>query len=181
MKRASDGEETGSVKIFLEEEVQIDKAIKDGIFIKMFYHPAKRYIASRFVQCHKCQGLDGHQTSNCKNKRKCMKCAEEHHHSDCLKTPDQYLCSNCGSSHSANDSRCPKIKEAKEAASAHSATARQIRPQTAAAAAPAVSSHTSFPAISGSQTAKHQIGRLQRRRRRRRRHKEDWRVWTKTN
>ena len=149
MKRASDGEETGSVKIFLEEEAQIDRAIKDGIFIKMFFHPAKRYIASRFTQCRKCQSLDGHQSNNCRRERKCMKCAEPHHHSDCLKTPDQYKCSNCNGPHTSNDNRCPKVKEAKELApdAAAGAGRQQSAPTTSTSSSASSPNIASFPPL----------------------------------
>ena len=131
MKRAMDGAETGSVKIFLEEEVQIERAVKEGIFIKMFYHSAKRYIPAKLTQCHKCQKVNNHQTSNCQEERKCMKCSLRHHHSSCLAPKEQYLCANCQGNHSSNDPRCEVLKAAKESGSINEQqpTSSRLAPQ----------------------------------------------------
>ena len=58
-----------------------------------------------------------------------MKCAEPHHHSDCLKTPDQYKCSNCNGPHTSNDNRCPKVKEAKELVDGAPSTIKEGAPK----------------------------------------------------
>ena len=115
MKRASDGQETGSVKIFMDNETQIERALKEGIFLKLFRHQAKRYQPPRFTQCHRCQSLE-HGTQGCKSERRCMRCTGNHHHKDCLRTPDQYVCSNCALNHASSDPRCERIIAAKSAA-----------------------------------------------------------------
>ena len=95
----------------------------------MFRHKTTRYNQPSYSQCHKCQEL-GHHMARCKNQRKCLKCAKDHHHRDCLAIQTNYVCANCQGNHTANDNRCPKIIEAKNAASDR--RGQQNRPQRVA-------------------------------------------------
>ena len=111
MKKAGDGEPTLSVKIFMDSETEIDRLIANKLTIFGCRHRAQRYTQSAFLQCYVCQKL-GHSSSNCAAKEKtCMKCSHKHHFRSCLVEKADFLCSNCGGNHAANDKSCPKIKE----------------------------------------------------------------------
>lgn len=63
------------------------------------------------TQCSNCQ-LMGHGSRHCKLFAKCVKCAGNHHTSDCnvdVNSNDKQLlkCVNCGQNHTANYSLCP--------------------------------------------------------------------------
>ena len=116
MKRASDGLETTSLKIFLDSETEMEKAIKEGIFLGLTHHPAKRYIQPTFNQCFRCQSL-GHSTQGCQKQRRCMKCGDDHHHRSCLRPPSQFKCANCSLQHAANDQRCEVLRAARTSSS----------------------------------------------------------------
>ena len=113
MRRTQDGTFTTSVKAFMNSEAEMEKLMTEGIFMYRSFHKVKRYITSKTRMCYKCQELN-HLQKDCKNQRRCLKCSGNHHHSDCLATPDQYVCVNCSGNHASNDARCEKQKEAKQ-------------------------------------------------------------------
>lgn len=60
------------------------------------------------LQCHNCQGF-GHNQSACRVNPRCHRCAGAHHFTKCSKpitTPA--TCCNCGGSHPANFTGCPR-------------------------------------------------------------------------
>lgn len=72
----------------------------------------ERYITSKHItQCHRCQQY-GHASNNCNRQFKCLKCAEPHQTSDCIKNKEEPAkCINCQGDHTANFSGCPaKLK-----------------------------------------------------------------------
>lgn len=61
---------------------------------------------ARISQCYRCQKF-GHAQSRCTVKPKCVKCAGDHHYSECPKSKDSPpKCANCGESHTASYRGC---------------------------------------------------------------------------
>jgi hypothetical protein len=64
-----------------------------------------------FAQCHNCQGF-AHGSTFCGNAPRCVKCAGDHHHKNCAKTPEEPpKCANCGGPHPASYTSCPTYTE----------------------------------------------------------------------
>ena len=111
LKRAANGADTKSVKIWLDDESKIKKLVDSSFYFLYKKHAVTRYQPPRFQQCFHCQSLD-HRSNNCTSEaRKCMRCSGPHHHRECSATPAEYKCANCSENHSSNDSRCERIKE----------------------------------------------------------------------
>ena len=111
LKRTSDGQPTKSVKIFIEDESQIQKLTEDGFYLHWTHYRVNRYTPNRFQQCYRCQSLS-HLANACPSDvRVCLRCSQDHHHRECLIQPAEYRCANCSGCHAANDIRCEKIKE----------------------------------------------------------------------
>lgn len=77
-----------------------------------------RVFVSRPWQCYQCQGF-GHNAADCRGKPRCVICSGYHKLSECPeKTVEEkqrkLKCINCQGDHTANYSRCPKIKMANE-------------------------------------------------------------------
>lgn len=63
---------------------------------------------TNFTQCHNCQ-LYGHSQSRCKAPSVCVKCAGQHHTSQCTKTIEiPPICANCSGNHPASFQGCPR-------------------------------------------------------------------------
>lgn len=73
-------------------------------------HPVRLYIPKP-VQCFQCQEY-GHMSSDCKNKKVCVKCSLSHE-GEC--TSDTLKCVNCKGSHQSSDKKCPKRVEKQKA------------------------------------------------------------------
>lgn len=69
---------------------------------------------TRVSQCFRCQRF-GHAQSRCTVKPRCVKCAGDHHYSECNKdknTPPK--CANCGENHTASYRGCSKWPQLKK-------------------------------------------------------------------
>jgi len=56
----------------------------------------------RFFQCYRCQAF-GHTSANCYKRPICVKCAQTHLTSECIKSPDTPTkCCNCSGDHPAS-------------------------------------------------------------------------------
>ncbi|VDI39763.1 Hypothetical predicted protein [Mytilus galloprovincialis] len=64
------------------------------------------------IQCYKCQGF-GHMANQCRNKKRCIKCGEEHENEQCTSTDLKYV--NCKGKHMSNDKECPQRTQQKMA------------------------------------------------------------------
>lgn len=63
---------------------------------------------TNFTQCHNCQ-LYGHSQSRCKAPSVCVKCAGQHHTTQCIKKMEiPPTCANCNGNHPASFQGCPK-------------------------------------------------------------------------
>jgi len=61
----------------------------------------------KVLQCYCCQAF-GHTSANCYKNPRCVKCAQSHLTSDCVKSPDiPVKCCNCSGDHPASYSQCP--------------------------------------------------------------------------
>ena len=62
------------------------------------------------IQCHRCQDY-GHTKNYCERPPRCVKCAEDHHTSDCKRDPNAPpQCALCNEQHTANYRGCPIYK-----------------------------------------------------------------------
>ena len=145
LKRAKDGAPTRSVKVFMEDEKEIDSLINKRFYCRFTRHNVSRYNPPRWTQCYKCQAI-GHASNSCtSDNRKCMKCALPHHHRQCLKNQSEYLCANCGGAHAANDSRCQHIKLALETDSSRQPNRQPAAAPAATTTPPPTSSSAPIP------------------------------------
>lgn len=63
---------------------------------------------TNYTQCHNCQ-LYGHSQTRCKSPSVCVKCAGQHHTTQCTKTIEiPPMCANCGGNHPASFQGCPR-------------------------------------------------------------------------
>lgn len=96
------------ISIPKEEDIGKLKAISTMDHVRVQWQQYSR--KSRATQCHGCQQF-GHGSSNCHQQVYCVKCAGEHHTSQChltVRGSSEVKCANCGGAHTANYSGCEK-------------------------------------------------------------------------
>jgi hypothetical protein len=79
----------------------------------------QKFTIKKFIpyptRCYNCQ-MFGHTAANCRSRKKCSYCAENHNYQECSKKEEEnkQKCANCGQDHSAAYKGCEVFKKAKQ-------------------------------------------------------------------
>ena len=96
-----------SIIVYTEDAEATDRCIQNGFLIDRQILKTERYTPHlHIMQCYKCYRYR-HRASNCRNKEKCDKCAEEHPTTECTFDLDTSKCVNCDGAHEAWHIDCP--------------------------------------------------------------------------
>lgn len=111
--------EDGSVEERLLRSIVLqfrpDRPMPTRVFLGFTSHPVTEYFGTA-IQCYKCQ-RHGHIARFCRGPLRCKVCSGPHSHKVCPSRREP-KCANCGASHAATFSGCPR-KQAATAARKH--------------------------------------------------------------
>ena len=97
------------IKAIISDKTSYEKLINDGNIL-LGYTSLKVSpwnFSNQTNQCFKCQKF-GHNSLNCSNETKCLKCIGNHHFKECKLTEnDPLVCANCKGNHAACSKLCP--------------------------------------------------------------------------
>jgi Fe-S-cluster formation regulator IscX/YfhJ len=125
------GEPTSLTAASVANRHILNQAIGRGVLVGLQRLPAQLEKPAR--QCFKCQKV-GHTASACQNEQSCLRCGENHKHSQCQ--AETFKCVNCQGDHAACSRKCQYLKEAtnvainSQKARSYAAVIRQPKPQT---------------------------------------------------
>ena len=99
MRRLSDNQFTGVVRIEFSKEADVNRARKDGLLMGYEKKAVELWsVEERVKRCHKCQ-RHGHLRFDCKYQQRCAKCSGDHDVKDC--NSRSFCCPNCSHEHYA--------------------------------------------------------------------------------
>ncbi len=101
---------TTLVKFKTDSEESAKNLYKNGLNIQNVKYVIRKFVNKTIFRCTNCQQI-GHLRTTCKNKKRCVRCAESNCKlGDCKNAFRK--CANCGGNHSASYKNCPVIKSA---------------------------------------------------------------------
>ena len=130
IKNRQTGEPTTITSATVANRHILNQAIGRGVLVGLQRLPAQLEKPAR--QCYKCQRV-GHTASACQNDQSCLRCGENHKHSQCQAA--EFKCVNCQGDHVACSRKCQYLKEATnvaintQKARSYAAVTGQTKPQ----------------------------------------------------
>ena len=106
-----EGNPIRAVKISFPSKESLEKAVKDGVYLKDAYLGFQvEAIDStpKIIICYNCHRI-GHVKHKCRSERLCSRCSQKRHEGECT---SPLKCINCKLGHSSTDTaRCPVYAE----------------------------------------------------------------------
>ena len=103
----TDSTKLGTIKIVLQSENDLGKALHQGLLIDSIYYKTIPFVQNgiQIIRCFKCQKF-GHISAKCQSGEKSGHCSENHLFRDCPNKNQERKCANCNLNQPPNYIQC---------------------------------------------------------------------------